>query len=222
MAEQYNTLASNQGLSESEMHAVAGDLFETPNPSDPAQQAIAGPKFFDFDIAVVGFAFHHFESPVLAAKRLAERLKTGGVLLIADFLPHDSVGGLFGVTDGSPEGTGEADSHSHGHGHGHGHGHSHGHDHGHGHHHSHGHGHGHSHGPSKSYEELMEGLTEKEREVAATVKHLGFSEEGIKAVFEGAGLGGDFGFSIVEKDVVFKFENRTMIRKVFFARGTKL
>lgn len=72
---------------------IAGD-------EDP--QAFRGPKFSDFDMAIVGLGFHHFDDPGLAAKRLAARLRPGGVLVIIDFLPH---GG----------------HHHHGHGHGRGH-----------------------------------------------------------------------------------------------------
>ena len=40
------------------------------------------------DIAVVGLGFHRFDDPNLAARRLAARLRPGGILLILDFLPH--------------------------------------------------------------------------------------------------------------------------------------
>ncbi|KAI1131047.1 S-adenosyl-L-methionine-dependent methyltransferase [Nemania abortiva] len=96
----YNKRAENQGLSADEMHAVLGDLA-----TETVNGALSAPELFNFDIAVVGGGFHHFGDPELAAKRLVERLKPGGVLLIWDFLPH-----------GPP--------HRHGHGHGHGHGHS--------------------------------------------------------------------------------------------------
>lgn len=45
-------------------------------------------KFFDFDVVCVGLGFHHFDDPGLAAKRLVQRLRSGGVLVIIDFLPH--------------------------------------------------------------------------------------------------------------------------------------
>lgn len=48
-------------------------------------------KFSNFDIACVGLGFHHFDDPGLAAKRLVQRLKLGGVLMIIDFLPHSSL-----------------------------------------------------------------------------------------------------------------------------------
>lgn len=45
-------------------------------------------RFSNFDMACVGLGFHHFDDPELAAKRLVQRLKPGGVLVIIDFLPH--------------------------------------------------------------------------------------------------------------------------------------
>ncbi len=75
-----------QGLAASEMHAYQGNLCV---PEDPSPAEFASPEFSDFDVAAVGLGFHHFDDPALAARRLAERLKTGGVLVILDFLPHD-------------------------------------------------------------------------------------------------------------------------------------
>ena len=68
------------------MSATVGNLLD---PANPSPHSLSSPKFFDFDIAVVGLGFHHFEDPFLAAKILTERLKKGGVLMIIDFLPHE-------------------------------------------------------------------------------------------------------------------------------------
>ncbi|KAJ3569906.1 hypothetical protein NPX13_g5916 [Xylaria arbuscula] len=83
MVAAYNMRAENQGLSSDEMHAVLGDLA-----AENTDDTLSSPELFNFDIAVVGGGFHHFGNPGLAAKRLVERLKPGGVLLIWDFLPH--------------------------------------------------------------------------------------------------------------------------------------
>ncbi|KXX77215.1 putative methyltransferase YcgJ [Madurella mycetomatis] len=85
MVAAYNARTENQGIPFSEMRAHQGNLCV---PSDPNPPAFASAEFFDFDVAAVGLGFHHFDDPVLAARRLAARLKTGGVLVILDFLPH--------------------------------------------------------------------------------------------------------------------------------------
>ncbi|KUJ23612.1 S-adenosyl-L-methionine-dependent methyltransferase [Mollisia scopiformis] len=86
MVNEYNTSAQNQGIPATEIHAYQGNLID---PSQPTPAALSGKEFFDFDIAVVGLGFHHFDQPALAAKRLAERLKQGGVLMIVEFMPHE-------------------------------------------------------------------------------------------------------------------------------------
>lgn len=153
MANEYNAGARNQGIPESEMRAVIGNLIS--QDADPSP-SVSGPEFHNFDIAAVGLGFHHFASPALAAKRLAERLKPGGVLLIIDFLPH-------------------------------------GHDH------------------SLDHEEM------KKRGVT----HMGFSEEDVKGLFEGAGVGGEFEYVVVGKGIVFKKDGGDMKREVFMAKGRK-
>lgn len=97
MVSAFNKRATDAGLPRSQVSAVVGNLF-TPEPSD----ALAEPEYFNFDIAAVGSAYHHFEDVTLATKRLVERLKPGGVLFIIDSIPGAGI------------------DHSHGHGH-HGH-----------------------------------------------------------------------------------------------------
>lgn len=56
------------------------------------------------------------------------------------------------------------------------------------------------------------------------VAHHGFSEERIRAMFEAAGAGGDFGFRVLEKEMVSQNahgEGHHLVRKMFIARGTK-
>ncbi|KAI9642047.1 hypothetical protein NHQ30_009918 [Ciborinia camelliae] len=98
MVAQYNARASNQGLSPSEMIAYQGNLLSpTPDPG------LEKEDLYGFDIAVVGLGFHHFDNPALAARKLGERLKKGGILAVVDFESHDGYG----------------NPHEHGHGHGH-------------------------------------------------------------------------------------------------------
>lgn len=109
----HTTSPAGKGLAEDEMVAFHGNLC-VPGDEDPA--AFRDAKFFDFDLAVVGLGFHHFDDPALAARRLVARLRPGGVLMIIDFLPH-------GPAHGSGHGHDRHDGHDeHGHHHeGHGH-----------------------------------------------------------------------------------------------------
>ncbi|KAI9369944.1 S-adenosyl-L-methionine-dependent methyltransferase [Aspergillus egyptiacus] len=91
-----NVLAA--GLSDDTVTAVKADLLsEDPPPSSSSE--VSGPEYFDFDIVVVSMAVHHFENPALAVRRLGERVKSGGVLVVVDLVPEEG---------------------DHGHGHGHG------------------------------------------------------------------------------------------------------
>lgn len=64
-------------------HAVVGNLLTEPPPEE-----FSGPEYHGFDLVVVGMGFHHFSDVRLAAKRLAERLRPGGVFLILDLVTH--------------------------------------------------------------------------------------------------------------------------------------
>lgn len=195
MAGAYNARAENQGLSKDEMFAYHGIFTD---PKDPNPAAFAGPEFFNFDVAAVGLGFHHFDDPAFAAKQLAARLKPGGVLFILDFLPHPPVGQ-----------SGEGD---HGHGHDHGHSHSHGHG---------GEGHGHSH--SHSHADFSAEADTTPSDAVPTVMHHGFSEEQMRTMFEGAGVGKDFALAEMGDGVVFHGgkSGQSMKRRIFLARGVK-
>lgn len=81
MVAAYNQRARNQGLGEEEMVAYQGN-FLTDNKEEEEQ---------GFDAACVGLGFHHFEDPGLAARRIVQRLKAGGVFFVVDFMPHGKV-----------------------------------------------------------------------------------------------------------------------------------
>ncbi|KAK1147653.1 hypothetical protein N8T08_000995 [Aspergillus melleus] len=114
MVDEFNTNAREAGFAD-KMVGYKGDLF-----TESVATELSGSEFHEFDIVVVSMALHHFEKPDLAVKRLAERLKKGGTLLIMDMIPSKHHG---------PHSHGHDHSHEHGHSHGHGHGHSHEHDH---------------------------------------------------------------------------------------------
>jgi hypothetical protein len=60
MVLEYNTSSRNQGIPEYEMQTFVGNLLDAKDPSPPSLQ---GKQFFNFDIAVVGLGFHHFDDP---------------------------------------------------------------------------------------------------------------------------------------------------------------
>ncbi|KAF2810004.1 S-adenosyl-L-methionine-dependent methyltransferase [Mytilinidion resinicola] len=113
MVAAYNERATSSGFPKSQVSAVVGDLFA----AEPST-ALSGPEYFNFDLAVVSAGYHQFDDVVLCTKRLAERLKPGGVLVISDFLQGSDTD----VLHTNVEGIGE---HAHGHhhlGHSHHHG----------------------------------------------------------------------------------------------------
>jgi SAM-dependent methyltransferase len=87
MVHEYNTWSSSITP---QMSAFVGNLLD---PADPSPTAFKGEEFWGFDLAVVGLGFHQINDTVLAATRLAERLRTGGVLLILDFVVDETAGG---------------------------------------------------------------------------------------------------------------------------------
>ena len=67
-----------------------GDL-TSPAPSTPFGSALeTDPAYTAFDVAVVSLALHHMDEPSLVVRRLAERLRPGGVLVVVDFLRHEA------------------------------------------------------------------------------------------------------------------------------------
>jgi SAM-dependent methyltransferase len=106
MVQEYNTRVG-QSTTALEISASVGNLLA---PTDPSPEGFESEEFHNFDLAAVGLGFHHFEDPVLAARRLAARLRAGGCLLIIDFLLNEK------SSDG---GEGEGDMKGNGNGHGH-------------------------------------------------------------------------------------------------------
>ncbi|KAK2855556.1 hypothetical protein FQN49_005073 [Arthroderma sp. PD_2] len=83
MVTEYNKNIATAGFPTEKMFAEKGDLLST----TPSQE-FSGPKYFNFDLVIIGFALHHFEAPGFALKRLVERLAPGGILVVLDFTEH--------------------------------------------------------------------------------------------------------------------------------------
>ncbi len=78
--ERYNKVAKELlGESSDRMYAIQGDLL---NP-DPV---LDSPEWFGFDMVVISMALHHIDDAVDMLKRLKDRLREGGVLVVADWL----------------------------------------------------------------------------------------------------------------------------------------
>jgi SAM-dependent methyltransferase len=227
MVATYKSRASTAGLSKETVDAVVGDLFDK---SNPKPEDLNGKEWWDFDLATVGFGFHHFEDVVYAAKQLKERLRPGGALVINDFLEG---GDLLADEDGNPvEGSeGNHAVHKHGHGHGHhGHGH-HGHGHGHGHNHEHpdkkghnGHSHDHAHKHDHKHDGKSGDFTNPDPELrkkmneSIVVPH--FTIDGVKDFFTAAGF--------IDVDVValkersyMEFGGKKLWRTILIAKGRR-
>lgn len=64
--------------------AVVGNLLTAQEPA----ASVSGPEYQGFDLVAVGMGYHHFADLQLATRRLADRLRPGGVFLIIDFVTH--------------------------------------------------------------------------------------------------------------------------------------
>lgn len=85
MVAEYNNTARDLKFPPTKMSAQRGDLL-----SDPIPEHLSGPEYHGFDVAAIGAALHHVESPGLVLKRLGARLRKGGVCLVIDNVPsHD-------------------------------------------------------------------------------------------------------------------------------------
>jgi SAM-dependent methyltransferase len=213
MVSTYNTRAREAGLSDDVVSAVVGDLFDK---SDPQPASLSDPRFWDFDLAAVGFGFHHFEDVVFAARQLKERLRPGGVLVINDFLEG---GDLLAGEDGRPvEGT-EGNHAMHGHKHEHGHGH---HGHGddkasesHGHHH-----HGHHHHGVEQKLDIGDSTPEFRQKMDASIVVPHFTIDGVKQFFAEAGFV-DIDVITMKERNYMEFAGKKLWRTILFARGRR-
>ncbi|KAI4196253.1 MAG: hypothetical protein LQ350_006668 [Teloschistes chrysophthalmus] len=84
MVKAYNDMAVSANVQKDSMLAVQGDILGPPTGSQ--RDAFTGREWFDFDMAVMSMALHHVASPEDAVKLLVERLRTGGIVLLIDWV----------------------------------------------------------------------------------------------------------------------------------------
>jgi SAM-dependent methyltransferase len=226
----YNARARAAELPPSKINAAVGDLFDKDN-QNPA--AFQDKEYQNFDLATVGFGFHHFEDVVHAARSLKERLRPGGVLVINDFLEG---GDLKADENGNPiEGSqGDHTGHIHHHHHsdhkpnreGHQHQHPDQLHHGHGHDHSHHHSHDEQ-NPNSAIIDLMAAKSDEDdptkkvrKEMNASVVVPSFTIDGVKKFFTEAGFV-DVDVVLMEEKAYMEFAGRKLWRTVLFAKGRR-
>lgn len=222
MVSSFNSRARDVGLSEDVVQAVVGDFF---NKADPSPAELTGPEWQGFDIATVGFGFHHFEDVVFAASQLKERLRPGGVLVINDFLEG---GDLLADENGEPVLGSEGNHavHTHGHGHGHDHGHKHGekHDdesaHSHGHHHDHKHRHHHGHSGNDQKHDVGDTTPVFKKKMNDSIVVPHFTLDGVRQFFTEAGFVDVDVITMKEKSYM-EFAGNKIWRTILFARGRR-
>lgn len=218
MVSEYNQRARSAHIPHETVLGVEGNLFDK---SNPAPREFETREWKDFDLATVGFGFHHFEDVVFAASQLRERLRPGGVLVISDFLEGGDV--LADEQGGMVEGS-EGNHAVHGHGHGHGHGH-----HGHGHHHGekeeHAHKHGHEHHHHSSEDKppqhvVDEHSPEFKEKMNASIVVWHFTIDGVKKFFTEAGFV-DVDVITMKDKVYMEMSGIKLWRTVLFAKGRR-
>lgn len=197
MVAAYNSRARTAGLPEAKIKAVVGDLFDKTGPTQ-----LNEPEFQDFDLATVGFGFHHFEDVTYSAKCLNERLKPGGVLVITDFLEG---GDLMADEEGNPIPGTEGDRTGHIHHH---------------HHSDHGHGHGHGHGHHHDAEQQSDFKGASREVMNASIVIPSFTIEGVKDFFTKAGFV-DVDVLTMKERVYMQFAGRRIWRTILFAKGRR-
>jgi len=87
MVESYNEVARAEGFLEEQMQAVRGNIVSE---SVDDVEALSALKYFNFDAVVFSFALHHVESPQEYIGKLVQRLASGGVVVILDWMPSES------------------------------------------------------------------------------------------------------------------------------------
>lgn len=211
MVSTFNSRAATAGFPSSVVSAVIGDLFDKANPQP---SSLSDAHFWNFDIATVGFGFHHFEDVVFAASQLKQRLRPGGVLVINDFLEGgDLLADEKGEAIPGSEGNHAVHDHKHGHGHGHKHEHNHHTDQSsisdeHRHHHPH----------DKQDISSSDPAFRSKMNASIVVPH--FTVDGVKRFFAEAGFV-DVDVMTMKERCYMEFAGKKVWRTILFARGRR-
>lgn len=83
MVAQYRKTAEELGLPESKMMGVRGDFLA--RDTQPTVPPLSDEELSGFDLVATCMALHHFEDVESAVKRLADRVRPGGSILIIDW-----------------------------------------------------------------------------------------------------------------------------------------
>lgn len=86
MVQEYNQQVESLGIDSSTMFAVQCNLLE----DEPNLPRSLEEHFGTFDLLVVSLGFHHFDAPATVIAKLLKALKSGGRLVILDFLEHSN------------------------------------------------------------------------------------------------------------------------------------
>lgn len=86
MLKQFDRLVEVAGYSKDKVRAVRGDLID---PDATHSPELSEPAFFNFDLVTLGYALHHVEDPENMLRKLAERTRPGGSVLVIDLLGED-------------------------------------------------------------------------------------------------------------------------------------
>ncbi|KAK3935271.1 S-adenosyl-L-methionine-dependent methyltransferase [Diplogelasinospora grovesii] len=88
MVELYNEASLEEGYSRDRMFAVQGNIMDGADISHTLPDAV----YFRFDVAVLSMALHHVENPYSCVSKLVQRLQSGGVVIIIDWMPDSGEG----------------------------------------------------------------------------------------------------------------------------------
>jgi SAM-dependent methyltransferase len=103
MVNEYRATIAELGAGEGHMIAVRGNLVTATLES--TTPPLSEEELNGFDLVAICMTLHHIEDIELATKRLAERLRPGGVLLVIDWAKPDEFSkgtGLEAVDHGHP------------------------------------------------------------------------------------------------------------------------